>query len=257
MEIANIGSPLLTASIQYIINVAFTLPAIIYIDKWGRRPTLLVGSFLMMVLFFINGALQAVYGQPQTIPKSDITWIIEDNKPVSCAIVACSYLFVAAYATTWGPVSWCYPAEIFPSKVRAKAVSLTVMSNWFWNSVLSFAVPPMLYHISWKVYMIFGSFNGLALIHVFLAAPETKGKTLEEMDEVFESGRKAWQPQPRGSRLDDLAKRIEEATFEASGRVYMGSRRGWTRSATARASESSALPFAAGGGALSGSAISA
>lgn len=256
METTNSGNPLLTASIQYIINVAFTLPAIIYIDKWGRRPTLLVGSFLMMVLHFINGALQAVYGQPQTIPKSDITWVIEGNKPVSRAIVACSYLFVATYATTWGPVSWCYAPEIFPSKVRAKAVSLTVMSNWFWNSVLSFAVPPMLYHISWKMYMIFGSFNGLALIHVFLAAPETKGKTLEEMDEVFESGRKAWQPQPKGSRLDDLTKRIEEGTFEASGRADINSRREQTQSATARASESSARPFAAGGGAGRGSAIS-
>ncbi|KFY91657.1 hypothetical protein V498_05368 [Pseudogymnoascus sp. VKM F-4517 (FW-2822)] len=217
METANIGSSLLTASIQYIINVVFTLPAIIYIDRWGRRPTLLVGSFLMMVFLFINGALQAVYGQPQTIPKSNITWIVLDNKPVSSAIVACSYLFVAAYATTWGPVSWCYPAEIFPSKVRAKAVSLAVSANWFWNSVLSFAVPPMLYHISWKVYMVFGTFNGLALIHVFLAAPETKGKMLEEMDEIFDSGRKAWHRQPKGSRLDDLVKRIEEGTIEPPG----------------------------------------
>lgn len=79
METANIGSPLLTASIQYIINVVFTLPAIIYIDRWGRRPTLLVGSFLMMVFLFINGALQAIYGQPQTIPKSNITWIVLGN----------------------------------------------------------------------------------------------------------------------------------------------------------------------------------
>ncbi|KFZ16938.1 hypothetical protein V502_04819, partial [Pseudogymnoascus sp. VKM F-4520 (FW-2644)] len=207
-----------TASIQYIINVVFTLPAIIYLDRWGRRPTLLVGSFLMMVFLLINGALQAVYGQPQTIPKSNITWIVLGNQPVSSAIVACSYLFVAAYATTWGPVSWCYPAEIFPSKVRAKAVSLAVSANWFWNSVLSFAVPPMLYHISWKVYMVFGTFNGLALIHIFLAAPETKGKMLEEIDEIFDSGRKAWQRQPKGSRLDDLEKRIEEGTIEPPGR---------------------------------------
>ena len=91
----------------------------------------------MMVFLFINGALQAVDGQPQTIPKSNITWIVLGTKPVSSTIVACSYLFVAAYATTWGPVSWCYPAEIFPSKVRAKAVSLAVSANWFWNSVLS------------------------------------------------------------------------------------------------------------------------
>ncbi|KFZ06028.1 hypothetical protein V502_09931 [Pseudogymnoascus sp. VKM F-4520 (FW-2644)] len=75
----------------------------------------------------------------------------------------------------------------------------------------------MLYHISWKIYMVFGTFNGLALIHVFLAAPETKGKILEEMDEIFDSGRKAWQRQPKGSRLNDLVKRIEEGTIEPPG----------------------------------------
>jgi hypothetical protein len=59
------------------------------------------------------------------------------------------------------------------------------------------------------MYMIFATFNGLACIHMFLAAPETRGKTLEEMDEVFDSGRPAWRSVPEGSRLDQLAKDIE------------------------------------------------
>lgn len=117
MEGANIGSPLLTSSIQYIINVVLTLPAIIFIDKWGRRPSLVIGAFLMMVLLFISGALQAIYGEPntdatRTPQNSDITWVILDNHAVSSAIVACSYLFVATFSTTWGPSSWTYPAEV-------------------------------------------------------------------------------------------------------------------------------------------------
>ncbi|KAM7185069.1 hypothetical protein V8F33_012631 [Rhypophila sp. PSN 637] len=63
--------------------------------------------------------------------QSDITWVVLNNKPVSSAIVACSYLFVATFATTWGAVSWTYPSEIFPSKVRGKAVSLSTASSWF------------------------------------------------------------------------------------------------------------------------------
>ena len=142
MEGANIASPLLTASIQYIINVALTLPAIVYLDRWGRRPSLLLGSFFMMVFLFISGALQAVYGQPNTdatrnSSNSDITWIVLGKPGVSKGIVACSYLFVATFATTWGPSSWTYPAEIFPSQVRAKAVSLATASNWAWNCVLA------------------------------------------------------------------------------------------------------------------------
>jgi MFS family permease len=221
MEGASIGTPLLTSSIQYIINVVLTLPAIIFLDRIGRRPSLLTGSFLMMIWLFISGALQASYGQPNTdatrnSKNSDINWIVINNKPASSAIVACSYLFVATFAMTWGPVSWTYPAEIFPSKIRAKAVSLATASNWFWNCALAFAVPPLLWHINWKMYMIFAAFNGIAFIHMFLTAPETKGKSLEEMDEVFDSGTPAWKSVPRGSRLDELVKDIEAGNVKVA-----------------------------------------
>lgn len=62
--------------------------------------------------------------------------------------------------------------------------------------------------------MIFATFNGLAFIHMFLTAPETKGKTLEEMDEVFDSGLPAWKSVPKGSRLDQLTKDIEAGNLK-------------------------------------------
>ena len=219
MEAAGIGSPLLTASIQYIINVALTLPAILYLDKWGRRPSLLLGSFGMMLWLFISGGIQGAYGRPnpRTDPTLDnISWVLADNRSASKAVVACSYLFVATFATTWGPTSWTYPSEIFPAKIRAKAVSLATASNWAWNCALAFAVPPLLWNINWKMYMIFAAFNGAALIHMFLTAHETKGKTLEEMDEVFDSGRPAWKPAPKGSRLDRLQEEIETGKLKVS-----------------------------------------
>ncbi|KAK3349625.1 general substrate transporter [Lasiosphaeria hispida] len=221
MEGAQIASPLATASIQYVINVALTLPAILYLDKWGRRPSLILGSFGMMTWLFISGALQQYYGQPnteetRTPDNGDITWIVFNNKPVSSAIVACSYLFVATFATTWGPVSWTYPAEIFPSKIRAKAVSLSTASNWFWNMVLAFAVPPLLWNISYKMYYIFGAFNAAAFVHMALLAPETKGYTLEEMDEVFDSGLPAWKRYKKSSRLEELEREIEAGNLKVS-----------------------------------------
>ena len=133
---------------------------------------------------------------------------------MSSAIVSCSYLFVATFATTWGPVSWTYPAEIYPSKIRAKAVSLSTASNWFWNMVLAFAVPPLLWNISYKMYYIFGAFNAAAFVHMSLLAPETKGYTLEEMDEVFDSGRPAWKKLERRSRLDELEREIEAGNLK-------------------------------------------
>ncbi|KAF2500236.1 MFS sugar transporter-like protein [Lophium mytilinum] len=218
MEGAGIANELLTSSIQYIINVALTLPAILYLDKFGRRPALLCGSFGMMTFLFISGALQASYGMPNPDKSNKaITWIVQDHQSVSKGIVACSYLFVATFATTWGPTSWTYPSEIFPSKIRAKAVSLATASNWAWNCALAFGVPPLLQNINWKMYMIFATFNGLALIHMFLTAPETKGKTLEEMDEVFDSGIPAWRGVKKGSRLDELQSRIETGELKVGG----------------------------------------
>jgi len=64
--------------------------------------------------------------------------------------------------------------------------------------------------------MIFATFNGAALIHMFLTAPETKGKTLEEMDEVFDSGLPAWKSVPKGSRLDQLQKDIEAGNIKVT-----------------------------------------
>jgi sugar porter (SP) family MFS transporter len=212
MEAAGIGNPLLTASIQYILNVLFTLPAILLLDKIGRRPALLFGSFFMMSWLFISGALQAAYGHKSEKADSDVTWELgQTNVGVSKAVVALSYLFVATFATTWGPVSWTYPSEIFPLKIRAKAVSIATATNWFFNCLLGYAVPPLLRAINWKMYMVFGAFNGLAFIHMFLMAPETKGRTLEEMDELFNSGVPAWKSSSVDTnRLERIRQDIEK-----------------------------------------------
>ncbi len=62
--------------------------------------------------------------------------------------------------------------------------------------------------------MIFAAFNACAFVHMFLTAPETKGKTLEEMDTVFNSGRPPWRGVPKGSRLDRIQREIEEGNLK-------------------------------------------
>lgn len=69
------------------------------------------------------------------------------------------------------------------------------------------------------MYMIFATFNGVAFIHMLLTAPETKGKTLEEMDDVFDSGLPAWKRMPESSRFDQLQKDIEAGNIKISGPV--------------------------------------
>jgi MFS family permease len=117
---------LIASSIQYIINVLMTIPALIYMDRWGRRPMFVFGAVLMAIWMFTNAGLMASYGH--AAPPGGINNVAEQSWVItgapSRAVIACTYLFVASYAPTWGPASWVYPPEIFPLRVRGKAVAL-------------------------------------------------------------------------------------------------------------------------------------
>jgi len=178
---------LLASSIQYIINVIMTVPALIYVDRWGRRPTLLVGATLMMIWMFTNAGIMG--GTGKVVPGG-VNGIPEASMLVSGSaakgLIACTYLFVASYAPTWGPVSWVYPPELYPLRVRGKAVALATSANWAFNTALGAFVPPAFETIRYKVYIIFGVFNLVMAIHVFFLFPETAGKTLEDVAAMFE-----------------------------------------------------------------------
>jgi hypothetical protein len=79
-------------------------------------------------------------------------------------------------------------------RVRAKAIALSTASNWLFNFGLAWAVPPSLSTIAYKTYFMFGAFNLAAFIHVFFMFPETAGRTLEEVEAIFEKGHRftAW-----------------------------------------------------------------
>ncbi|KAF9539152.1 hypothetical protein EC957_005763 [Mortierella hygrophila] len=191
------------SAIQYVLNVIMTIPAILFIDRWGRRPVLVIGSTFMALWLFLIGGLMGRFGSPIVSDNQTTTWAIQDNPSASHAVIACSYLFVCSFAISWGPVSWTYPAEIYPMRIRAKAVSLSTASNWAFNFALAYAVPPLLQSIQYRTYFIFAAFCVGMTVHVFFMFPETKGRTLEEMDELFNSNIPAWKTaaQPP-SRLD-------------------------------------------------------
>ncbi|KAF5354221.1 hypothetical protein D9756_006878 [Leucocoprinus leucothites] len=178
---------LIADSVQYVLNVALTVPAIIYIDKWGRRPMLLAGTLLMGFWLYLVGGLQGRFGHWGTVDNNPI-WVVENNDAATKAIIVCSYLFVCSFAITMGPVSWTYPAELYPLKIRGKAVSLATATNWLFNFALAYAVPPGLNNIAWRTYFIFGTFNFAAFIHILFMYPETVGRSLEEIEEIFQQG---------------------------------------------------------------------
>ena len=214
---------LIASSIQYIINVLMTIPALIYMDRWGRRPMFVAGAILMMIWMFANAGLMATYGSPA--PEGGLNHIAEQSwqitGPPAYAVIACTYLFVASYAPTWGPASWVYPPEIFPLRVRGKAVALTTSSNWIFNFALSYFVPPAFVNIQWKVYIVFGVFCAAMAVHTFFLFPETAGKTLEDIEEMFLVGTPAWKTKVdfSSSRRAERGEVDEEKVAYKSGRV--------------------------------------
>jgi MFS family permease len=199
---------LVASSIQYVINVVMTIFALLFIDRWGRRAPFVIGALLMATWMFANAGLMASYGH--AAPPGGFNNIAEQSWVIrgapAKAVIACTYLFVASFAPTWGPVSWIYPPELYPLRVRGKAVALTTSSNWIFNFALSYFVPPAFVNIQWKVYLIFGCFCFAMALHTFFCFPETAGKTLEDIEEMFLSGIPAWK-----TRVETLAARRHEA----------------------------------------------
>ncbi|SMQ47495.1 unnamed protein product [Zymoseptoria tritici ST99CH_1A5] len=179
---------LVSSSIQYVINVVMTLPGLYLVDRIGRRPLLLVGSTLMATWLFANAGLLASYGtDPGPKGVGGIKEAsVQVSGPPSKAVIACSYLFVASYAPTWGPVSWIYPPELFPNHLRGKATAFATSANWAFNFALGYFVPPAFVSIKWKTYLVFAIFCVAMTIHVFFLFPETGGKPLEDITEMFE-----------------------------------------------------------------------
>jgi sugar porter (SP) family MFS transporter len=215
---------LVSSSIQYVINVAMTVPALIWIDRWGRRKPLIIGAIFMQIWLYTNGGLMATYGKPA--PPGGIggtaaeSWQI--SGPPSKAVIACSYLFVASFAPTWGPVSWIYPPELFPLRVRGKAVALCTSANWIFNFALGYFVPPSFANIQWRTYIVFGVFCTAMTIHVFFLFPETAGRTLEDVEDMFLQGVPAWKTHVARHVLEEKAEHKAPRAYSSVGGPGVG-----------------------------------
>ncbi|KAK9327203.1 general substrate transporter [Lipomyces starkeyi] len=203
---AGIANVRLASSITYIINFVMAVPFLLWIDRWGRRPSLLIGALVMSFWHFLIGGLLMQYGEPNPVANEQETWIVVGHTAPRLPCLG-------------APITWLYPAEIAPVRVRVKTVALAGATNWASNLALGFGAPPLMRSIRWRVFFLFGAFNIMAFIHVLLALPETKQRTLEEMDEIFDHGEPLWKTfRAKGDtdRLDKLAKDIELCASVAS-----------------------------------------
>ncbi|KAF1802074.1 general substrate transporter [Mucor lusitanicus] len=180
------SASLIASGVNGVLNVFATIPAILFLDRLGRRFVLISGALAMGITMLLCGIVMAACGRVYYDPTTGQNNVdLSGNTSASYFCIVMVYLFVAGFAYSWGPCGWVYPAEIYPLSIRAKGTSITTAANWLMNFIISLFVPVMLTTITWGTYIFFGCCCLVMAASVFLFFPETKGRSLEEMDIVF------------------------------------------------------------------------
>lgn len=150
------------------------------IDKMGRKALFLIGAFIMGVSMFVVGAMFQVY----TVVDVETYSVTITNNAARNTIIAFLYIFVGTFQFSWGSVSYVYPAEIFNMRTRAKGLAMTYGLNWGFSILITYCVPLFIAHTVSGVYFFFGACCAVCFLGC-LFIPETKGRTLEDMEYVF------------------------------------------------------------------------
>ncbi|KAJ5499085.1 Major facilitator superfamily domain general substrate transporter [Penicillium expansum] len=104
----------------------------------------------------------------------------------SLAMIVMIYFYVIGYSASWGPIPWVYISEIFPTRLRAYGVGCGSATQWLFNFVVTYVTPAAIGNLGWRTFIMFGCFCFAMAFWVFLVVRETKGRSLEEMDVLFE-----------------------------------------------------------------------
>ncbi|KAI8323521.1 general substrate transporter [Martensiomyces pterosporus] len=200
MGLGSVQSIAMCQAINGLVNVSSTIPAIIWIDRWGRRPTLLIGTVLISVFYLVLALLMRSYSALTNHATHDTLIINMNARSLGIASISMVYLVVASFAFSWGPCGWLIPSEIFPTHLRAKANSVTTGTNWISNFVVTLTSPLLLQVAGWKLFVALSVIMGMNFVVIYLFLPETKNLTLEEMDVVFLSS--VWAFRPHKKKTD-------------------------------------------------------
>ncbi|MGH9278463.1 MAG: MFS transporter, partial [Acidimicrobiales bacterium] len=160
------------------VNVLATFIAIAFVDKFGRKPLLLTGlvgmSLSLTTLGFAFAALDGstAAGTPTTL---------------GIITLVCLVVFIASFAFSMGPIVWTMISEIYPNRIRGRAVAVATAANWGAAFLVSMTFLTLLDAIGESAtFWLFAATSVAAFVWIWFKVPETKGRSLEQISEVFD-----------------------------------------------------------------------
>ncbi|OOF93199.1 hypothetical protein ASPCADRAFT_209792 [Aspergillus carbonarius ITEM 5010] len=182
---------LLLTGIFGALKVISCLTFIVWVaDRFGRRPLLILGALAMSICMITTSAVVKSSQVPSphpstngTNPTSTLT-----STPIShsgITTVSLIYLAIICYNLSWGPLPWPCTAELFNARIREPGVAIGVAAQWLSNFIWSFSTPYVLAGAGWATFLIFGILDATFAIFVWIFLPETRGRSLEEIDALF------------------------------------------------------------------------
>ncbi|CCF57725.1 hypothetical protein KAFR_0D00780 [Kazachstania africana CBS 2517] len=174
-----------TSIVLGIVNFASTFVSLYIVDHYGRRTCLLWGAAGMIccMVIYASVGVKSLYPHGRSNPSS--------KGAGNCMIVfTCFYIF--CFATTWGPCIWVLISETYPLRIRSKGMALATASNWIWGFLISFFTPFINSAIHFAYGYVFLGCLVFSWFYVFFIVPETKGLTLEEIEEMWVTGVLPW-----------------------------------------------------------------
>jgi sugar porter (SP) family MFS transporter len=185
-------APILATSLVGIVNILMTIVAIWLIDRWGRRPLTFLGLAGMVVALTVMGF---AFNQAEALGSS-LKWI-----SVSSVVI-----YIAFFAISLGPIAWLIISEIYPLRIRGIAMSIATFSNWLFNFIVAktfLTLTKVLTIPGTEItgadgtqssnpagaFWVFAAVGIIGLIFTYYYMPETKGHTLEEIEEHWSKGK--------------------------------------------------------------------
>ncbi|MCM3072814.1 D-xylose transporter XylE [Staphylococcus equorum] len=166
----NLGAGENTSMIQTVVmglvNEIFTVIAILYVDKFGRKPLLIIGSTGMAIGMIGMSTLAA-------------------NGAFGITTLIFLVIYTASFMMSWGPIIWVLLSEIFPNRIRSGAMAIAVAVQWLANFTITSTYPSMMDISGTMTYGFYALMSILSGLFVWKFIPETKGKTLEELEKVW------------------------------------------------------------------------